>query len=163
MKTTEELVSEAGGIDNLEMFSGISQFDGSEIDQLAVVMAPERVAEVVVVRAYRRTVRRGGGGSNWNWNDTNGGQNDGGGGGGGDPWTPITETKSYAARSEYYCSLHDTPTIGTRTNFFAAASRVMKFYSALDVLSDSPSGLPGDRPSFVFLDTTVKCPNSCEI
>lgn len=150
MKSTEELVLEAGGIQNLEMFSGISQFDASAIDQLAVVMAPESVAEVVIVRAYRRTLTRGGGGSNWNWNDTNGGQNDNGGGGTEETWTPIAETNTYATRSNYYCNLHNTPTIGTRTNFFAAASRVMKFYSALDVLSDSPSGLPGDRPSFVF-------------
>jgi hypothetical protein len=151
MKTTEELVLEAGGIQNLEIFSGISQFNGNEIEQLAVVTAPERVAEVVVVRGYRRTVTRGGGGSSWNWNDTNGGQNDGQGGGGEETWTLISETNTYANRANYYCSLHNTPSIGTKTNFFAAASRVMKLYKSIDVLSDNPSGIPGDRPSSAFL------------
>ena len=151
MKTTEELVLEAGGIDNLEMFSGISQFDGSAIDQLAVVKAPERATEVVVVRAYRRTVTRGGGGTNWNWDDTNGGQNDNGGGGEEETWSPVAETNTYATRSTYYCTLHNTPSIGNKTNFFAAASRVMRLYASTDSLSDSPSGIPGDMPSSVFL------------
>lgn len=152
MKTTEQIVLEAGGINNLEMFSAISQFNGNAIDQLAVVMAPERATEVVVVRAYRRTIARSGGSTyDFDWNDTDGGQNNGGGGGGDEMWTPIVETNTYANRANYYCSLHNTPSIGTKTNFFAAASRVMKTYSRLDSLSDSPSGIPGDAPSWRLL------------
>jgi hypothetical protein len=152
MTTTQQLVSEAGGIDNLAMFSAISQFDGTVIDQLAIVLDPQLTTEVVVVRAYRRSVSSGGNSySNWSWNDTNGGNDVNQDGESQEEWTLVSETNTYANRAEYYCYLHNSGSIGQRTHFFAAASRVMKLYSSLDVFSDSPSGIPGDMPSSVFL------------
>lgn len=68
MKSTEQLVLEAQGIENLEMFSAISEFNPNAIDQVAFVksLTPD---EVIIVRGYRRTLGRGSNSfSNWSWN-----------------------------------------------------------------------------------------------